>query len=89
MLETKNTVTKMKNVFKEHISKLNTAKGIISDLVNRSAVIILTEIQREKKRAGRKKEDPRDMGQYQMIQHIFNKISEGEERTGQKKYLKK
>lgn len=89
MLEMKSMVTKMKNVFKGHISKLNTAKGIISDLDNTSAEIILTEIQREKKRAGRKTEDPRDKGQYQTIQHICNEISEGEERTGWKKYLNK
>lgn len=47
-LHMKNTVTRVKNVFKGVMSRLNTHKDIINDLHNTSTEITSTETQRNR-----------------------------------------
>lgn len=68
MLEIKNTVTKMKNVFDELISRLDTVEERIFDLEDFTKQTWKTESQREKKKTEKRKlwtEYPRTLRQLQ------------------------
>lgn len=90
MLEVKNTVTKMKNVFKGFISKFNTSKDVISNLDNKSKEITSIEIQRERKnweKNIRSKIYGKNIKRFNIFVMKFQK--EKKRRPEEKKYLKK